>query len=501
MTATPASTSIRNPRVALHVTGLAMVSAAVVLCCAALAESDLPTHAVVWGSFALAFYAAGLLCLVGRREGTGLGLASWKFGPWILLWYGLTFGFATLTWNQSGTSAATQIAVSSILRALWLVTLGLTCWTIGYFIEPARPLRRMVTRFVAALTGRFSGTVRGRTTPWILYGVGTVGRLASIATTGRFGYVGDASAAVSTANNYGQLLSALTLFAPLAVSVAALQVYRQRLPGARVTLVVLLLAELAAGAAAGGKQSFVVAVLAVVIPMSASGRRLSALAMIGSILIFLVVVIPFNQVYREAARSGSVTLTPSEAIHQAPAILRQTLTSQSLITVLPDSLLYLLQRIQEIDSPAIILQRTPGQVGFISPAQLAEAPLADLVPRAVWPGKPILDAGYQFNQQYYDSSSTVYSSSAITLVGDLYRHGGWIPVLAGMLLLGCGVRLLDDVLDVRDNPHAILLVLLLFPALVNGEQDWVTLLAGMPTTALVWLSAVVLTFRPTGRAN
>jgi hypothetical protein len=501
MTATPASSSIRSPRVVLHVTGLAMVSAALLLCCEALAESDLPTHAVVWGSLALAFYAAGLLCLVGRREGAGLGLTSWKFGPWILLWYGLTFGLATLTWNQSGTTAAAQIAVSSILRALWLVAIGLTCWTIGYFIGPARPLRRMATRFVGELSGRFSGTVRGRQTPWILYGVGTVGRLASIATTGRFGYIGDASAAVSTANGYGQILSALTLFAPLAVAVAALQVYRQRLPGAQVTLVVLFVAELAAGAAAGGKESFVVAMLAVVIPMSAAGRRISALAIIASILIFLVVVIPFNQAYREAARGGSVTLTPSEAIHEAPAILTQTLTSQSIVTVLPDSLLYLLQRIQEIDSPAIIVQRTPGQVGFISPAQLAEAPVADLVPRAVWPGKPILDTGYQFNQEYYDSSSTVYSSSAITLVGDLYRHGGWIPVLVGMLLLGCAVRLLDDVLDVRANPQATLLVLLLFPALVNGEQDWVTLLAGMPTTALVWLSAVVLTFRPASRAN
>jgi threonine/homoserine/homoserine lactone efflux protein len=121
--------------------------------------------------------------------------------------------------------------------------------------------------------------------------------------------------------------------------------------------------------------------------------------------------------------------------------------------------------------------------------------VADLVPRAIWHDKPILATGYLFNQQYYDIPSTVYTSSAITPVGDLYRHGGWIPVAVGMLLLGCGVRLLDNVLDVRQNPHAIFLVLLLFPALVNGEQDWVTLLAGMPTAFMVWLLAVALAFR------
>jgi hypothetical protein len=165
-------------------------------------------------------------------------------------------------------------------------------------------------------------------------------------------------------------------------------------------------------------------------------------------------------------------------------------------TVLPGSVTYLFQRIREIDSPAIILQRTPSQIAFSSPSQLIEAPLADLVPRAIWHGKPILATGYKFSQQYYGLPSTVYTSSAVTPVGDLYRHGGWIPVIAGMFLLGCGVRPLDDVIDVRTNPHAVFLVLLLFPSLVQGENDWVTLLASIPGTMLVWLSAVILTFHP-----
>jgi hypothetical protein len=253
---------------------------------------------------------------------------------------------------------------------------------------------------------------RGWYTPWILYAVGTAGRLASLATTGLFGYVGDASSAVSTASGYGQILGALSLFAPLGVSAAALQVYRQRLPSARTTLVILFLAELVSGAAAGGKESFVVAVLAVVIPMSAARRRLSV---IGSILIFLMAVIPFNQAYRDAARGGAVTLTPSEAIHQAPLILRQTIIGHNVITVIPHSVFYLLQRLQEIDSPAIILQRTPSKISFTSPAQLIEAPVADLMPRAIWHSKPIMDTGYQFNQEYYGIPSTVYTSRVIQL--------------------------------------------------------------------------------------
>jgi hypothetical protein len=141
------------------------------------------------------------------------------------------------------------------------------------------------------------------------------------------------------------------------------------------------------------------------------------------------------------------------------------------------------------------MQRTPSQIGFTSPVQLVTGPIATLVPRALWPGKPILDSGYQFSQRYYDLPTTVYTSSAITPAGDLYRHGGWIPVVLGMFLLGCGARLLDEAVDVRGHPHAIFLFVLLFPSLIKQEADWVGMLAGLPEILLVWLLTVYLTFR------
>jgi hypothetical protein len=86
------------------------------------------------------------------------------------------------------------------------------------------------------------------------------------------------------------------------------------------------------------------------------------------------------------------------------------------------------------------------------------------------------------------------------MIGGLYWHGGWIPTIIGMFLLGCAFRLLDDVLDVRRNPHAIFLVLLLLPSLVGGEEDWQSILTSLPATMFVWLFAVALTFRARRRA-
>jgi hypothetical protein len=57
------------------------------------------------------------------------------------------------------------------------------------------------------------------------------------------------------------------------------------------------------------------------------------------------------------------------------------------------------------------------------------------------------------------------------------------------------VRLLDEVIDLRRNPHALFLVLLFFPTLVKGEDDWTSTVAGIPATVMFWLLAVALTFR------
>ena len=206
-------------------------------------------------------------------------------------------------------------------------------------------------------------------------------------------------------------------------------------------------------------------------------------------------MVPFNQSYRSTARNASGTLSVSQALDAAPSILGQTIGTGNVGGVLSSSASFLLARIRVIDSPAIIMQRTPAEIGFVSPVQLVTAPIVALVPRAVWPGKPILDSGYEFSQTYYELPATVYTSSAITPVGDLYLHGGWIPVIVGMFLLGCGVRLLDDVMDVYGSPHCVFLFLLLFPSLVKQEDDWVGTLAGIPGALLIWLFATYLTFR------
>lgn len=494
LTARPRPAEPLEPR--WIVAAAVLLATATVLSWQALAIAGQPAHAVIWGGVALTAYAAGLLCLAGAGQGKALGLGRWRFGPWNLVWYGATFGLASLTFGQPQTGAWAEISTSSVLRALCLVAVGMTAWAVGYFTGAGGRARGSGNRAMAALNRRFAPEVRGPLVPWILYAIGTAARIGIAVITGRFGYVGDVQAAfTTTTSGYQQWLSVLSECAPIAVATAALRAYRERAPGARVTLGVLFLAEIAIGITTGNKQNFIVAVLAVAIPYTAARRKVHKGLLTFAVLAFLLVVVPFNQAYRDAARGPAGTLSVGQAVQQVPGILWQTVTTGDVGGVLVSSAGHMLGRVREISTPAIIMQRTPAQIGFLSPVQLVAGPVISLVPRAVWPGKPLSDSGYQLSQEYYDLPSTTYTSSSVTPLGDLYRHGGWIPVIAGMLLLGCGTRFLDDVLDVCGSPHSMLLFLLLFPSLVNQENDWVGMLSGIPGILLTWLFAICITFR------
>jgi hypothetical protein len=487
--------ALRDPATpGLLAPGLLLIALGAGLLAVALsAAGQLP--AIIWGSAALGAYCTGLLLITARLTGqAGTGLATWKLGPWTLAWGAVAFGLATMTWTSAQTGPSAEILPGSILRALWMIAVAMTMLAAGYCAGPRRLAIRHGSRVTGALQARYTGQIRSAAVPWALFAVGLVAQAANAALTGHLGFVGDVASSVSSASGYQQYLAVTGECVPLAVAAAAVRAYDTRARGTRLTLVVLFTATMILGAVGGTKVSFVVAILAVVIPRTIARRAVPKGGLAAAILFFLLLVIPFNQAYRDSAR-GAVTLSTRQAVTAAPAIFRQVVSEDLSPSVVVKSASYLAERIRTIDTPAIIMQRTPGQIPYRSPAELAESPFLEFIPRAVWPGKPILDIGYQVSQQYWELPAAIYTSSDVTPEGDLYRHGGWIPLIAGMFLLGCGMRILDDVADVRRNVHAAFLIILLFPDTVQAGLDWSTWLAGMPGIVALCLVVVACSFR------
>jgi hypothetical protein len=476
-----------------------LVAGLFTLACAAplvaVAVSTLPPSGkIVWGSIALTVFSIGLLLLMSAAvRYDGLGLASWRIGPWSLAWGAIAFGLATISWLSAQAGTAVEVWPDSILHALWMIGVALAMLTVGYCAGPYRIAADRARRASDALSRRFTDEIRSAVVPWVLFGVGIVAQSGSAILTGRLGYVGDVAASVTTASGYSQYLAVAGECVPLAVAAAAIRAYRIRTPGSRLALGILFAAAITVGALAGGKESFVVVILAVIIPRTVARHRLPVGAVVAAVLFFLLIVIPFNQAYRSAAR-GQVTLSTSQAVAAAPAIASQVVASDLSPAVLGQSASYLAGRIRTIDTPAIVMQRTPSEIPYSNSAQLLISPVVALVPRILWPGKPILAPGYQISQEYYDLPSQVYTSSDVTPEGDLYRHGGWIPLIFGMFLIGCGLRILDEVTDLRRSVHGAFLIILLFPGIVEAGTDCATLLAGIPGMVLLWLAVVALSF-------
>jgi hypothetical protein len=484
---------------AFLILGPVLVAAAAVLVVVALSATAV-SEQIRWGALALGVFSVGLLLLMsGTIRYGGLGLSTWRIGPWALAWGAAAFGPATISWISPQLGPSAEILPGSVLRALWLIAVAMTMFTAGYCAGPRRVASSLAGCVSRTLTCRFTDDIRGPAVPWVLFGVGITGQLALARVTGHLGYVGAAAASATTASGYSQYLALFGECVPLAVAAASVRAYRSRRLGTWLTLAVIFIGAIVVGAVSGGKASFVVAVIAVIIPRTMIGRRLPAGVIAAAIAFFLLIVIPFNLAYRASAR-GAVTLSTSEAVATAPAIAGEVLASDLSPSALGQSVSYLAQRVRTIDSPAIIMQRTPSEIPYGSPGQLAISPVVDLVPRILWPGKPILDVGYQMSQEYYQLPAQVYTSSNITPEGDLYRHGGWFVLIAGMFLIGCGARIIDEVTDLRRSIHGAFLIILLFPGLVQAGSDCATLLAGIPEMVLLWYVVTALSFtRRVGR--
>jgi hypothetical protein len=439
---------------------------------------------VLLGAVSLALLALAALRLISGVADAAGGLARWRLGPWYLLWASLTLGVASITWLGPQSGSATRIALPSVLVAMTLVGVSIAVWTAGYLLGPPRALRNGA-RQALALAFRGTGTtVRGGAVPWALYGVGSAARLVSVLSTGRLGYVGDPSTLVSHAGPFTHALDMLSTLTIFAIASAAYLAFRTGRTGSKITLWTLVAIEIVVGALAGGKESFVLSILAVLIPYGATRGRIGLRVILAGGLLFLWVAVPFNGAYRQVVRGQESTLTPSAAIAAAPDVFSEVADPTTLGTTLVDSATTILYRLREVDNVAIVTQLTPSVIPYRSPLEFAQAPLIGVVPRALWPDKPVLATGYQFGQEYYGLSSDMYTSSAITPLGDLYRHGGWPTVVAGILLLGMGCRLFDALFQPERDPRAMCFLLVFLPIIVKSEVDVYGLIVSVPSALL-----------------
>lgn len=480
---------------------LLFVLGAVLLVLAGSVAETLTTQ-IVYGSLSLFMLGLAAALFLAKGQGLRRSLASGQLGPYFGLSTATIFGVTSLIWvGPTPTDETALISRVSIISAMVVVGVALGSFVLGYRVGEGKPgrgaaswLRRVV---VTDRPTRF-----GQGSAWLLLGVALLSDAVQVV-LGGFGYLADAATEVSSASPIAEPLSILSSFSVFAVGLSANDYARRRGPWRLLSFALLLVVQSGLGAFSGLKENVALGLVAALLGWGASVRRFPLVPFVVAVLTFVFVVVPFTTSYRSAIIVGNSRLSPLQTLGD---IAQQGLGSFLASTPgagvqSPQS--QTVSRISRIGDVAIIVQKTPSDIAYRPVSELLEAPVLGLVPRALWPDKPILATGYVFSQQYYELPAYVYTSSAVTPEGDLWRHGGWPAVIIGMALLGVGVRILDTATaDISTHPLRLLLVLSFFVLIVKQEKDVVSLIASVPSLLIgVALATRLVTRRKSDAAE
>ena len=113
-----------------------------------------------------------------------------------------------------------------------------------------------------------------------------------------------------------------------------------------------------------------------------------------------------------------------------------------MVTDVRDILFTVSARLHGLDSLALVVHNVPSDVQWTFFSELLLVPIS-MIPRAIWKGKPLINMGLRFNQEFIpaaDSSRAI----AVTMPGMFYWDASVIGVLVGMAFVGVLWRLLYE---------------------------------------------------------
>src|SRR5258708_4619018 len=358
--------------------------------------------AVALGGLAAAVHMAGDQRLFDS-------LTAGQLGPWFAASSSIVFGLASLIWLSPPAPYGSLISKGSVLSAMFIAAVAVVFFAAGYLIAPRRPvigsaewLRHVV------MTERPRRP--GQATAWLLLRIAFAAYLGQIA-IGRFGYLANPAAALSSGNPFSQILSVVGYFSVFAVALPGYDYARRGGRRQLLSSASLLAAVSIAGAFSGNKEILALGLIAAFLGYVAGGRRIPLAWVAAAALIFVFVVVPFTTTFRSQVAISNTRLSPVEVI--------QAVSKRGLALFVPSQgqspALQTVQRISRVGDVAIIVQRSkPSDLSYRPLTEVLEAPLPALLPILIRPVNPTLSTRYDFGKQYYGFPTSQYSASAIT---------------------------------------------------------------------------------------
>ena len=463
-------------------------------------DTLIPRHSVArvvlpWGvaSLGIALWAGWFITRAGFITGSVISLVMWicvllflalapirllpawarrgsEFGVIYACVWALVFGLASFTWIREHAVVGAPVQRQQITASVALMALGIACFWVGYLWirwqlgPPHRtefpPLR---FRWVAITIG---------------YVVGT-GISLYLLMTGQFGlsYALPQTLATNTLRNS---LILLTYAATIATYIAFIAALRTGSRGAKVTTIVFTIGLSTIGAAAGSKWATIGPPFFLALIYSFYRGRLPRKWIIGGVVTLLLVVVPGNLVFR-----SGVTYTTPQSDLVGTRQLSALAGGLSLAQRASIATRWLQTRFASIDTIGLITIQTPTPNPYQGGRLWVLAPVYNLVPRFVWPSKPVLDLEYGFDRVYRHLPPNVVTNTGLTQPGDLYMNFGIPGVAMGMLVLGLLFAWVAKSWLTPVRPRMLVVSMLILDQVLLTEHSISGILLSLPRITLV----------------
>jgi hypothetical protein len=446
-------------------------SIGVSVCAAATVYASLGTAspAKIWmGSLAVGigalFVASNAVPRAERRDRKFI-----LFGVMLPIYLGISMGLTALSF-ASGRPERALADSGDVAEVYPLVMLGLLGWWVGYRLGVSRSARSAALSLGALFARADIFAISSRRTA-TLFAVASGARVLLLQRSA-YGYLEDSAGAIQTASVLDEVLGIVAGFAPLALLLMALKAFHptRGMAKDRVYLALGIPVEACFTILSGQKSPFLFFGLSLALAGVTLGRirwkQVAGLAAVGVVLIF-----PLNDAYRALLRPGPgvqpASGPPSAILGRA---LGETLTVASTDPAfVPDALLSSTDRLRGVDAFAGAVIAHQQGLAYDSPTAPGRRVLLLLVPRALWPGKPIDLYSLSISRDYFGRSDQILTSSTLTVFGDSYRYGGPLAVIAGLGYLGFLCRMLDTAFDPRRSLTLLLPLLAALPILRQGD--------------------------------
>jgi len=360
-----------------------------------------------------------------------------------------------------------------ITLALLYIIFGIVAMWVGYHFDPFQfPLRRSSDQPGSLGKMVFQAPVMGVVV--IMYGLSLFARLWKLQ-AGLYGYLQAGSLLNSVPAglqwlNYAEGLGIVGLL------VIALEVYRRDHPSLalRIMLCGMIATEVFFTVVSGVKSPIVMLVILILAVAHYAGRSYPWKTIVVLVLVFIL-VFPVMQAYRSAISSGSFTERSSlaDATEFLTELSGQVLLGQPVsdnLQVVRDTVIG--RQASLIQNVALVIRLTPSALPYLYGRDYWSLPLLVLVPRFLWPSKPMSGLqGADFTYTYVGSN--LATSTAVTSFGDLYMNFGLPGIVVGMMVIGMFYRTVYDRFWHSKSSFSVVLYLSLLSVITNYESGLV----------------------------